>query len=118
MALSTKCPLQKLYHTANIRTGDSLEEEGPVIARMVEDLVPSSQPTADGVAKHFPPLPPARVDDAPSPSPPMVIATPPAEFAAMLNVTESQLMTTPDLWNKYLAHTGLISTDVTPSVPQ
>ena len=30
-ALFTSCPLRKLYKTANTRTGESSEEEGPVI---------------------------------------------------------------------------------------
>ena len=118
-AISHTCPLRKLYRKANIRAGDPSDEEGPTITRMVEDLVPSSQPTADGVASSPPTITsPAQVDDAPTPSPPIAVATSTIEFAAMLNVTEPQLMTTPDLWAKYLIHIGLKPIDATPSIPQ
>jgi hypothetical protein len=84
---------------------------------MVEDPVPSSQPTADGIPTPTPP-PPAQVDNTPMPSPPMVIYTSPMEFAALHDVSEKTLMVSPDLWCQYCAHIGLIHTDASATIPQ
>ena len=103
--LSTSCPLRKLYKTANICTGDSSEEERPAIAHMVEDPVPSSQPTADGT-EAFPSLPsrnptmtpgPARVDDTPPPDTPSNLAVIPdaATWAALNNISERDFVSDP-----------------------
>ena len=105
-ALSTSCPLRKLYRTANVRSGDSSEEETPVIARMVEDPVPSSQPTADGI-ESFPPLPsksstPARVDDTPPPSAPTMKVVPNiAEWARTKGVSPEEVFNSSQLQAEY-----------------
>ena len=131
-ALSTSCPLRKLYKTANTRTGESSEEEQPVIARMVEDPVPSSQPTADGVDA-FPALPsrpsttpsPARVDETPPPDTPFKLAVIPdaATWAASNDISETDFVSDPTHLAAYSAFVtnimkGRIPIDRNPSTSQ
>ena len=131
-ALSTSCPLRKLYKTANTRTGDSSEEERPVIARMVKDPVPSSQPMADGVDA-FPPLPshpsptpaPARVDSTPPPDTSSRLAVIPdaATWAANNNISERDFVSDPIHLAAYSTFVtnimkGRIPIEHTPPLPQ
>jgi hypothetical protein len=70
---------------------------------MVEDPVPSSQPTADGVTT---PLPPARVDDTPTPTPPMAPAryTDFHQYAQAHGFTNEQAMSNPTVMRDFVEH--------------
>ena len=94
-ALSPSCPLRKLYRTHANRTGDSSDEERPVIARIVESPAPSSQPLADGQKPH----------DAitPDPAPPRDPFSGAAEsFCTMKGITQAQLMSDPTYFTDYI----------------
>lgn len=101
-ALSHTCPLRKLYRTANTRAGDSSEEERPVIARMVEDPVPSSQPTADGTPTPSPL--PACVDNTEPPSASVPRFTDLHAFAVSQGLSDEQAMKDPNVVRDFAAH--------------
>jgi hypothetical protein len=121
-AISTSCPLRKLYRTANTHTGDS-PEEGPVITRMVEDPEPSSQPTLDGVPP-LSPKTPARVDDTPPPATTTQCITDFREFALSKGITDDATATAhPTLFQDFVTHLSSLLATIpanhsTPTPPQ
>ena len=107
-ALSPSCPLQKLYRSHANRTGDSSDEERPVIARIVESPAPSSQPMADGQKPH----------DAitPDPAPPRDPFSGAAEsFCSMKGITQAQLMSDPSHFTDYVEFMKSYSHPVQPA---
>ena len=99
---------------------------------MVDDPVPSSQPTADGI-EAFPSLPsrpsttpsPARVDDTPPPDAPSKLAVIPdaATWAASNNISEIDFVSDPTHLAAYSAFVtnimkGRIPIDLNPSPSQ
>ena len=99
---------------------------------MVEDPIPSSQPTADGI-ETFPSLPsrpsttpaPARVDDTPPPNAPSKLAVIPdaATWATSNNISETDFVSDPTHLAAYSAFVtnimkGRILIEHTPSLSQ
>ena len=120
-APSPSCPLRKLYRKTDLRTGDSSEEERPVITRMEEDPVPSSQPVADGVLTSTPPPPPtpAHVDDVVEPFPPITRYSDFRDFARAQGVPDNnEAMKSAPLMQAFIEHIGTFLHKATPAPSQ